>query len=174
MSASRTKYITQEFPISTATWNNNVYTANTSSAHSLFANVEITLLGSTQIHTASATVLANNQFSVPMLREKVDHYRAYTVRGYLPGTTGPQEPQSMQRGMNTDAIVHSYVTGTGGAAYTLEVSLDNSHFINAASFVHTTTSGDTGFVTISPGWTHFRANVISVGANTLLTIMSGN
>jgi hypothetical protein len=103
-----------------------------------------------------------------------DQYHLYQVKGYLPGQTGPQEAQAMQRGMNTDAIVQSYVTGTGGAAYTLEVSLDNSHFINAVSFTHSTTSGDTGFVAISPGWTHVRANVISVGANTLLTIMSGN
>ena len=174
MSASRTKYITQEFPIANATWNNNVYTANTSSAHSLFANVEITLLGSNQTHTAPVTVLANNQFRVAMNRDKADNYSSYLVKGYLPGQTGPRETQAMQRGMATDAIVQSYVTGTGGAAYTLEVSLDNQHFINAASFSHTTTSGDTGFVTISPGWTHYRANVASVGANTLLTIICGN
>jgi len=174
MSASRIKYFTQSGTIVSATWSNDVFTANTAVNHLLFNGVNVQLSGQSRTYDGPVTVLANNQFSVPVTRDNLDNFSSYTVKGYLPGQTGPQNVQSMQRGMNTDAIVQSYVTGTGGAAYTLEVSLDNEHFINAVSFVHTTTSGDTGFVAVSPGWTHLRANVASIGANTLLTIMSGN
>lgn len=174
MSASRIKYITQEFGISSSNWANNVFTANTVTNHSLFANVEVTLLGSVGTYSAPVTVVANNQFSVPMVHERTDNYQAYAVKGYLPGTTGGQITQSMQRGMATDAIIQSYVTGTGGAQYTIEVSLDSQHWVNAATVAHSTTPNDTGFVTVAPGWCFYRANVASVGANTLLSIISGN
>lgn len=175
MSASRIKYITQEFPLASSTWNGSVYTANTVSANSLlFSNVEVTLIGSTKTYTAPITVLANNQFSMSMNAAQHDQYHLYQVKGYLPGQTGPQSAQALQRGMATDAIVQSFVTGTGAAQYNIEVSLDTEHFINSATIIHNTTSGDTGFITVAPGWSHFRANITSVGANTLLTIITGN
>ena len=174
MSASRIKYITQEFGISSSNWANNVYTANTVTNHSLFANVEVTLLGSIGTYSAPATVVANNQFSVPMIKERTDNYQSYAVKGYLPGTVGGQEAQSMQRGMATDAIIQSYVTGTGTAQYNIEVSLDSQHWINAATVIHANTTNDTGFCKVAPGWCFYRANVASVGANTLLSIISGN
>ncbi len=174
MSASRINYITQEFGISSSAWANNVYTANTTANNYLFTGAEVRLLGSVRTYTAPVTVIANNQFTVNMTAEYRDNYNSYIVKGYLPGQTGARTPQAIQRGMATDAIIQSYVTGTGGAQYTIDVSLDSQHWINAATVAHSTTSNDTGFVTVAPGWCFYRANVASVGANTLLSIISGN
>lgn len=177
MSASRIKYTTQQFPIINQVLDvaNNKVILTTDQLHYLYngAIVKIFSENGEEIFDTSVTVSGNTSFTIEKIPTR-NRYIFYHVLGYLPGQTGSKSPEALQRGMATPAIIQSYVTGTGGASYNIEVSLDNSHWINAASFSHTTTSGDTGFVTVTPGWTYYRANVVSIGANTTLTLMSGN
>ena len=70
-------------------------------------------------------------------------------------------------------VVQSYVRGTGGAVYKVEVSMDSEHWVETATVTHTTTTDDTGFVTIQPGWAYMRPNITSIGVNTNLVIITG-
>ena len=100
-------------------------------------------------------------------------FRSVYVNGYLSGQTGDKEEQTLPRATGTDSIIQSYVNGTAGASYTIQVSLDANHWINANTITHGTDNGNTTYATIKPGWAYMRANVASIGANTNLVIMTG-
>lgn len=175
MSSSRVKYIKSFFPIRGYSFDsaNNalVVTANN---HILYANVDVYLTSGTQYVAYKTKVTSNtaNTFTVPATAN-LAYLTDYYVNGYVKGQSGPQTEQTLPRGTGCDTVVQSYVSGTGGAVYTIEVSLDKEHWITAANVNHTTVNNDTGFITISPGWAYYRANINSIGANTNLVIMSG-
>lgn len=173
MSASRVKYADQVFYIKTSSWNSGELTIESSVDHNLYTNAEVSISTQQGIITSQVEVLTANTFKVTCNNISYP-LSLYTVRGYLPGQTGNQEKVSIPRGNAADAVIQSYVTGTGAAEYNVELSLDGSHWNEVANVVHSSTDGDTGYLIVSPGWTYFRPNVVSVGANTTLTIMIGN
>lgn len=95
------------------------------------------------------------------------------ILDYSTGQTGGQPAFSIPRGISSSgAILQTFVTGTGGATYTLELSLDGIHWVLAvATVTHAGTTGDTAFVTISPDWAYGRINPSVIGAATKLTAM---
>ena len=176
MSISRVKYQKQFFPITSYTINNNVISVIANN-HVLFTGIPVFLTSNKDYYALSGTanVTSSNTFTVtaPFVGTLENNLTHYCINGYVTGQTGNKEAQTLPRATGTDTIVQSYVIGTGAAEYNMEVSLDTSHWILAANVVHTTTSGDTGFITIKPGWAYMRANVVSIGANTNLVIMTG-
>lgn len=175
MNTGRVKYITQDKQVRNHSWDNTKLVINTTENHGLYNNVTVSLLNieHNEYVTGLANIISSNSFSIIPDKTLPGRYVLYRINGYLPGQTGPQSAQPIPRGLGTDAIIQSYVTGSNGANYKVEVSLDTEHWVNVASITHTSTTGDTGFITITPGWSHFRANVVAVGNNTLLTVMTG-
>lgn len=180
MSTQRVKTIKQYFPIESYSFDsaNSIATivANTAYTNLLFANLNIYLSSTTQYtnyKTSVKTVVGNTFTATVETAQYIQNLSHFGVDGYLPSQTGSQAEQTLPRGTGTETIVQSYVSGTGGASYIIDVSLDKTHWIPAANVVHSSVNNDTGFVTISPGWAYYRANLTSVGANTNLVIMSG-
>ena len=77
---------------------------------------------------------------------------------------------SLPRSTGAAAVVQSFVTGTGGAAYALDVSLDGVHWTSLASITHAGTTDDTQSATIAPNWAYGSVNITSIGASTKLTV----
>ena len=173
MSVSRVRYIKNFFPIVSYTYTNDLITV-VANNHNLFTGVDVTLTSgvSYDAYTAKANVTSANTFTV-QCNKHMQNIDSYCINGFLTGQTGEKPAHTLPRSTGTDTIVQSYVNGTGGAGYKIDVSLDGVHWIPANTVSHSTTSDDTAFVTLKPGWAYMRANVTSVGANTNLVIMTG-
>lgn len=174
MSTQRVRYIKQFFPIETYSFDsgNNKITV-VSNNHTLFTGTKLYLASGTRYETYPkvATVISSNTFTVTST-SNIPYLDSFYVNGFLPGQTGAKPEHTLPRATGTETIVQSYVDGAGGAAYTVDVSLDTSHWITISTITHASVSGNTGYVTISPGWAYMRANVTAVGANTNLVIMT--
>lgn len=171
MSLSRIKYIKSYYPINSYTYSNNVITV-TSNNHVLYTGIPVSLTSDINYGAVNgiANVTSSNTFTVTFTGH-VQNLTHYYINGYV--STGEKEAQTLPRATGTSTIIQSYVNGTGGAAYNIDLSLDKSHWILAANATHTTTNNDTAFLTIDPGWAYYRANVTSIGANTNLVFISG-
>lgn len=175
MSSSRVKHIKQFYQINSYKFDSaNGLVTVTANGHNLFSNVKVILTSDINYDGVKgvANVTSSNTFTVSTITDP-QFLTHYVVYGYLPGQTGAQVEQTLPRATGTDTIIQSYVNGTGGASYYIDVSLDSSNWIRANSITHGSDSGNTTYVTIKPGWAYYRANVASVGANTNLVIMSG-
>lgn len=173
MSASRVKTVGQSFSIRTSSWSSNELTITTATNHLLYANTPVQIPTTMGTISAPANVLSANTFKITCDRLNQAPIE-YVVPGFVTGQTGGQAKQSIQRGMSTQCVIQSFVTGTGGAQYNIDLSLDGDHWIQVGNVTHTTANNDTGYFVISPGWTYFRPNVVSIGANTLLSLIVGN
>lgn len=173
MSVSRVKYLKQYFPITSYSFDSGISTISANN-HLLFTGIPVSLTSDKQYfsYNSFATVISANSFSVPS-SEYIHNLTHFCINGYVSGQTGRMEPQTIPRATGTETIVQSYVNGTGGATYNVDVSLDKDHWISLGSIVHGSQSGNTAYLTISPGWAYMRANVASIGANTNLVIMTG-
>lgn len=174
MSSSRVKYIKSFFPIQGYTFdsanNTIIVTANN---HLLYANADVYLASGTQYAAYKAKVTSNtaNTFTVSATAN-LAYLTDYYVNGFVTGQSGPQTEQTLPRGTGCDTVVQSYVSGTGGATYSIDLSLDKEHWITHSTTTHGTSDGNTAFISIAPGWAYMRANVSTIGANTNLVIMS--
>ena len=175
MSSSRVRYTKQFIKINSYSYDttNKVYNI-TANNHNLFTGVPI-YLSSDQYYTSyltSAVVTSSNTFTANCV-DSIQSLTHVYVNGYLSGQTGEKEQQTLPRSTGTDTVIQSYVNGTGGAVYNIQVSLDASHWITTNTITHGTNSGNTTYTTIKSGWAYMRANVTSIGANTNLVLMTG-
>jgi len=97
-----------------------------------------------------------------------------TASYYTTGFTGATAAVSYKNNSTRPGVVQSYVTGTGGAAYTLQISLDGSHWIDINTITHLTVTDDTQYTIIDPTINFVRASITSIGAATQLTIMQAS
>lgn len=174
MSVKLTRVLSQSFAISSTTWNGGILTIHTPQPHNLFTGVDVFTVpdvGQAQ-YEGPVTVISGTSFSLPVERDW-GRFGSYTINSFLPGQAGPMQSYSFPRYLGVPTPIQSYVTGTGGASYTLEVSLDGVHWIPVSSTQHDTVSGDTGFTVIAPGWVYLRPNIASIGGNTTLTFITG-
>jgi len=171
MSVSRVKYPKYFSTVVSTTYNSGTVTV-TANNHGLFTGIPVALTSDTNyaVINGYATVTSANTFTIAsnINPQFVTHF---AINGYL--TSGEKEAQTLPRATGTETIVQSYVNGSGAASYKLDVSLDKEHWITLATVPHSSTSGNTAYTTISPGWAYYRANVTSIGANTNLVVMSG-
>lgn len=173
MSISRVKYIKQYFPVLSYTFSSGS-TEVTANNHLLFTGIPVSLTSDKQYfaYNSYATVTSGNTFTIPST-EYIHNITHFSINGYVSGQSGEMEAQTLPRATGTETIVQSYVNGAGGASYKIDVSLDKEHWINMGTISHATVSGNTAYMTLSPGWAYMRANVVSIGANTNLVIMTG-
>jgi hypothetical protein len=177
MSLSRVKYIKQYYPVQSFTYDtaNGIVTIVTPGNHNLWTGVNVSITSDVTYGACygTANVSSANTFSVKYSNYIDGSITNYEINGYITGTTGGQTEQTLPRGTGTDTVIQSYVNGSGGASYFVEVSLDKSHWISTANVTHAAADQNTSSITIKPGWAYYRANVVSIGANTNLVIMSG-
>lgn len=176
MSLSRVKYAKQYYPVQSYTYDtaNGTVTIVTPTSHNLWSNLYVSLVSNITYAACygTANVISANTFIV-QYSNYIDGLTNYEINGYLPGTTGGQTEQTLPRGTGTDTIIQSYVNGSNGASYIVEVSLDKTHWIATANVTHANVDQDTAFITIKPGWAYYRANVSAIGNNTNLVLLSG-
>lgn len=175
MSVSRVRYIKKSYPVNSSSLDKSTGILTvTANSHQLFTGINVTVSSGSSYDavTATATITGANTFQLncPKYIQNID---GYFINGYISSDSGAQSPQTLPRATGTDTIIQSYVNGSGGASYKVDLSMDGSNWITANTISHGTNSGNTTFMTISPGWAYMRANVISVGANTNLVIMTG-
>jgi len=173
MSVSRVKNSKQYFSIVDYSYNSGNITI-VANNHLLYTGVPIYLTSDRQYsaYYANATVTSANTFTVPAT-EYLQNLTHFAVDGFLSGQVGGQSPQTLPRGTGTDTIIQSYVNGAGGATFTVEVSLDKSHWISVGTIINANSSGNTAYLTIKPGWAYMRPNIGIVGSNTNLVIITG-
>ena len=175
MSSSKTHKLRQIFSVQSFSWTGDNLTIVTAQPHLLYNGITVTAHNIDAAYDSvkgAVTVVNATTFTIAGTFTKGNFYQ-YQVDGFLPGQTGGIGSYSLPRSLAYPVIVQSYVKGTGGAAYKVEVSMDSEHWIEAATVTHTTTTDDTGFVTIQPGWAYMRPNITSIGVNTNLVIIRG-
>lgn len=86
------------------------------------------------------------------------------------GQTGRQRAITLNHSSGAPAVLQSYVKGTGGAVYTIEGSLDNSHWTTDSPITHAGVTDDTQASTIVPAWAWVTINLTSIGASTKLYV----
>ncbi len=179
MSSRRVKKITRELDY-TATYSSGTGLLTvTTATHYLTSTNKVRLYfadAPQELNNVTATVTSSTTFTIPLTAIEATRVQAVgkvVIDFYGPSQTGVQEAFTIPRGQGSgNLVIQSYVTGTGGATYTLELSLDAVHWITAvATVTHSGTSGDTAFITVDPAWAYARINPSAIGAATQLTIL---
>ena len=159
----------------TATWAANVLTVTTASNHNLVSGDIVKVLaasGNLDSVNHIVTVTAADTFTTPSTDKFYSLVGLIEIPFFRTGITGRQILTS-PHSTGIAAVIQSYVTGTGGAVYTIDQSLDGIHWTpSGITVTHGTTTGDTQYTTSLVGnWAYLAANITSVGAATALTIM---
>lgn len=90
---------------------------------------------------------------------------------YSVGQTGGQLALTLPSSTALNAVVQSWVSGTGTAVYTIEGSLDGVHWTtDGTTITHTSADGNTQAASISVSWAYLRINLTSVGTATKLYV----
>jgi hypothetical protein len=170
MSVSRVKYIKQYFPITSYSYSSSNTTVSiTATNHGLFTGIPLALTSDKHYsaYNGSANVTSANTFTVQSYinPQNLTHF---SIDGYI--STGQKEAQTLPRGRGIDSVIQTYTNGSGGATVSIEVSLDTQHWISVGTMVVTNTN--TAFVSVSPSWAYYRANVTALAANSNLVLMS--
>jgi hypothetical protein len=174
MSTSRVKTISTVLDY-TASWTANVLTVTTTTPHFLVtgdlvkitsANVPSELIG------ASVTVTSTTAFTVAVTAMYSQFLSGnVTVPFFRTGQTGRQI-FTTPRSTASANVIQSFVTGAGGAVYTIDYSLDGVHWTaSGTTITHVTTTNDTQSATIAATWVYAAINITSIGAATSLTVL---
>lgn len=171
---SKLQYHTRMLVPSNVSWETGVLTLDFASNHLLTASDEISLEWQDIGRSINTTVLAaptGVRITVTMTDRPTSLKLIMFVKYFSTGYTGGGVIEGLTSSLGKPAMVQSYVVGTGGAVYTLEVSLDGTHWLPISTVTHTSTSGHTDYVVIDPVVNFVRANVSSIGAATKLVVM---
>jgi hypothetical protein len=116
------------------------------------------------------TVTSGTAFTIDTPYDcKIDSRGEIKVRFYSTGMTGTQSPITVNSTTALAAVMQLWTSGTGGAVYTVEGSLDGIHFNTDSNITtHLGVNGDTQAVVITVSWAYLRLNITSIGAATKL------
>lgn len=174
MSAGKVRKLSRQLNY-TATWSAGILTVVTVVNHYLLSGTTVNLHFSNvpqDFIGATVTVVNPTTFTTPLAdANQVQSSGIVVIKYYSVGIVGPQAAFSLPKSTSAGTIIQSTVTGTGGATYTLEVSLDSINWIAAfATITHSVTSGDTQFITVNSAWAYGRINPSVIGAATSLSV----
>lgn len=176
MSTTKTHKLRQIFSVKSFSWAGDNLTIVTNTPHLLFNGVTVAAHNIDAAYDSVkgiVTVIDSTTFTITGKFTRGSFYQ-YQVDGFLPGQTGGVGSYSLPRALAYPLVVQSYVSGTGGATVALDLSLDGIHWVSSGStLTNTTVDQNTQFATIAPGWAYIRPNITTIGANTLLTIITG-
>jgi hypothetical protein len=119
------------------------------------------------------TVTSATSFSVITVNDdRIQEDGEIEIGYYSAGQTGSMQSITLSNTTGAAAVLQSFVTGVGGAAYTVYGSLDNLHWTpdSAGLITHAAVNDDTQFAIIAPAWLWIKVVLTSVGAGTKLTI----
>lgn len=176
MSTQKVRKISKRSLNYTATWASGLLTVNTPT-HFLATGNKVSLFfadSPQDLIDASIIVTTATQFTIPVSYANRVQLVGRVEIGHLnTGMTGGQEWFSIPRGQGSGpCVIQSFVTGTGGATYTLELSLNLTNPILAVSTVtHSIVDGNPQFITVDPAWAYGRINPSVIGAATTLTVL---
>lgn len=173
MSASKVKKLKTQLYF-TATWLADVLTVTTTSPHNLITGDLVTIIPSSgaiePLSKVAITVTSATEFTIATTN-KFHYLRGLVEYDYFrTGVTGRQV-FTMSRSTGASAVIQSFVTGTGGAVYDVEVSLDGVHWVNLSTVTHSMVDGESKFTTIEPAWAYLAINITSIGASTKLEVL---
>ena len=174
MSSQRVRYIKNFYPIDSYTNDRiNGEVDVVANNHHLFSGATVYLTSDRDYTNFKgvANVTSSNTFSVNCYLDQ-NTLTHYCIDGYLETQTGDKGAHSLPRAVGVDTIVQCYTTGVNGATLRVDVSLDETHWIYANTL--TLNANSIGYITLPKGWAYMRPNVVSIGANTNLTIMTGD
>ena len=174
MSSRKVKTIKVILPYTATSAVLNTLVCVTTVAHLLVTGDLVSVLASSGVQdyvSVAVTVIDAYTFSITVSGS------LYSTSGYVhipffrTGIVGRQLfPSNHITG--TPAVVQSYVSGTGGASYTIDQSLDGIHWTPSGITVsHSTTDQDTQGNLVSGDWAYLAINVSVVGAATSLNVM---
>lgn len=157
----------------TATWAINTLTVTTTGNHYLVTGDVVDIFaghGAFTIINAAVTVVDADTFTVATSdafsfmdgKVQIDLFRTGQTGRFV--ITSP-------RSVGNSAVIQSFVTGTGGATYNIDASLDGVHWTNIATVTHAGTTGDTQFAQIAPMWAYVSIDITAIGADTSLVAM---
>lgn len=177
MSSSKVKKITRVLPFTVTGVSGTgpyVYTLTFGAAHYLVAGESIrieTNVYPLQINTTVVatplTTTATISSTFPIEQFLTGNLFAFS---YGTGQTGAQAPFTLPTYGSGPSMIQSYVTGTGGASYTIEGSLTEDVWTTVSTVAHTAVNNDSAFFTIAQPWPYLRVNITSIGAGTKLFI----
>ncbi len=163
----------------TATWAANVLTITTNQNHNLVTGdiVNLKFDESPQVVLgATVTVTGATTFTIPYTNQYAVPYKGGQVEipYFITGQTGIVAIFTLARTNTGNPIIQSYVTGIGGASYSVLGSLDGIHWTSIATVTHGTTTGDTQHTSITDSWVYFAISITSIGAATTLTVLASS
>ena len=171
---AKLQYHTQILTPTAVSWAGGVLTIDFAAPHLLVAGHPITLewqnIGQS-INTTVASAPSGTQITVALVSQPSTLNLLVMIKFYQAGFTGAGVAVPVMHSLGKPCMVQSYVDGTGGASYTLQVSLDGTHWVDVATVTHTLVDEHTDFVVVDPVVNFVRANVTSVGAATRLVVM---
>nr|QMP82944.1 MAG: hypothetical protein [Caudoviricetes sp.] len=170
MSVSRVKIVKQYFPIESYSYSSSNTTVSvTANNHGLYTGIPVSLTSNIHYsaYNGSANVTSANTFTVESYINPQD-LTHFSINGYV--SSGEKEYQTLPRGRGIDSIIQTYSNGAGGATVSIDVSLDANHWISLGSM--TVSNTNSAFIPVSPSWAYYRANVVSLVANSNVVLIS--
>jgi len=157
----------------TATWLADVLTVTTSTPHYLVTGDVVSVIPSSAMIATldgAITVTSATEFTIATIHP-YSYLRGLVEVDFLrTGQTGRQV-FTLPRSTGAPAILQSFVTGTGGAVYNFDLSLDGTHWVPAATVTHPLVDGDSDFQSIAPAWLYASVDITSIGDNTKLEVL---
>lgn len=173
MALTRIQYLEQRLPIEAFEWDATGLVV-TITGHKIIEGFTVTAPNFHSAYnsvTGVVEVIDANNFRI-VADQVLGSFTEIIVRGFM--STGYSPVYSIRKGEGAETVFQSWVTGTNGATFTAEFSMDGVHWINSANVIHTTTDGDTGGFTFTAGWAYLRLNITALGASTILTVVMGD
>lgn len=183
MSTSRVKKITRALKTSNVVITGAgpyTFTLTTTAAHGLDVGdvIDAMIFANSNQIIQQITTLAGTTGSTIVFEyaEKFDvNKEANLIIGfYNTGMTDGQATFSLPIHEGARGIVQSYVSGTGGASYKLQGSLNGVNWTDIATVTHAGIDGDSTSTGIVDPWMFFRINITSIGAATKLYVLAAS
>lgn len=149
------------------TANHNLVTGDKVSIHVQNVPQEIVDAVVTVTNATTFTIVAPAQWKDVAVPQATFNGKV-TVAIFNAGVTG-RFVFTAPRSISAAAVIQSFITGTGGAGYTVDGSLDGVHWTNIATVTHV--SNDVQSAQVAPAWAYLSINITSIGASTSLVVM---
>lgn len=174
MALTRIQYLEQRLPIEAFEWDATGLVV-TITGHKIIEGFTVTAPNFHSAYnsvTGEVEVIDANSFRI-VADQVLGSFTEIIVRGFM--STGYSPVYSIRKGEGAETVVQSWVTGTNGATFTAEFSMDGLHWlpITDSNAITLTTEATSAF-TFTAGWAYIRLDITAIGAATALTVVLGD
>ena len=89
---------------------------------------------------------------------------------YGSGLTGPQPSFTFSFTNPPNAILQGWSSLGGNANVSIQVSTDNTHWINLANLAITSANSNTAYTTVTSPWPYGRLNIVDIAAGNSISV----